>query len=310
MSFWKLNCSLRKQESPIHYTAWSHLSSTYVLHLIGVKGGKTTSQEEIEKWSCLSSNGPLNVLLIILEEASKQLLLTHTWECNGLKECQTLHPVLYSSNFGLLQSKFFSLLTAIKRPCCNLQKDLITVLKLKAFLLLKLASTWKWRRFSFQLFNKGGEKKDDEFQCSKNEMCCASFSFSASAFMFNRSKALLRLSSLLDCPSRPDRQTYTVYYRTTKRNRTPVPPWQIPLALSSIFAPIDRQEPLMNWMTTTEVGKIFLTEIWWALRLFVPTVVHHNFWGGGFAFCVLWCSCGLAAAAKPLWRAFLQEIQM
>ena len=61
-----LNCSLRKQESPILHTAWSHLSSTYVLHLIGVKGGKTTSQEEIEKWSCLSSNGPLNVLLIIL----------------------------------------------------------------------------------------------------------------------------------------------------------------------------------------------------------------------------------------------------
>ena len=109
--------------------------------------------------------------------------------------------------------------------------------------------------------NEGGEKKDDEFQCSKNEMCCASFSFSASAFMFNRSKALLRLSSLLDCPSRPDRQTYTVYYRTTKRNRTPVPPWQIPLALSSIFAPIDRQEPLMNWMTTTVVGKNILTEI-------------------------------------------------
>ena len=112
------------------------------------------------------------------------------------------------------------------------------------------------KRFSFQLCNEGGEKKDDEFQCSKNEMCCASFSFSASAFMFNRSKALLRLSSLLDCPSRPDRQRDT-QCTIELRSETGLlsSPRQIPLALSSIFAPIDRQEPLMNWMTTTVVGK-------------------------------------------------------
>ena len=35
----------------------------------------TTSQEQIEKWSCLSSNGPLNVLLII--SISAELLLLY-----------------------------------------------------------------------------------------------------------------------------------------------------------------------------------------------------------------------------------------
>ena len=54
--------------------------------------------------------------------------------------------LLYSSNFGLLQSKFFSLLTAIKRPCCNLQKDLITVLKLKAFLPPKIGIDLKVKK--------------------------------------------------------------------------------------------------------------------------------------------------------------------
>ena len=53
---------------------------------------------------------------------------------------------LESSNFGLLQSKFFSLLTAIKRPCCNLQKDLITVLKLKAFLPPKIGIDLKVKK--------------------------------------------------------------------------------------------------------------------------------------------------------------------
>ena len=103
--------------------------------------------------------------------------------------------------------------------------------------------------------------------------------------------------ALLDPTDRPTQCTIELRSETGLLSS----PWQIPLALSSIFAPIDRQEPLMNWMTTTVVGKNILTEIWWALRLFVPTVVHHNFWGGGFAFCVLWCSCGLAAATKPLW---------
>lgn len=53
----------------------------------------------IEKWSCLSSNGPLNVLLIILVQQQFRFKM---WECNGLEECRRTQHY----NFG---AKTFSL---------------------------------------------------------------------------------------------------------------------------------------------------------------------------------------------------------
>ena len=167
MSFWKPNCLWKTRIS----FSLIYLQRMFCIWL-ELKGGKQqvkTQEPEIEKWSCLSSNGPLNVLLIILEAKQAtptNFSITHTWECNGLKECQTLHsPAI----LGCCKANFSLFLMAIKRPE-ELAKRLDYSLKTKSFF-----TSLNWHRlerrrgFHFNCAMGEGRKKDDEFQCSKNE---------------------------------------------------------------------------------------------------------------------------------------------
>ena len=66
-------CTIAKMVCHRHCTMFSVMFQTKTW-LKAERG--TTSQEQIEKWSCLSSNGPLNVLLIISISAELLLLCT------------------------------------------------------------------------------------------------------------------------------------------------------------------------------------------------------------------------------------------